>query len=209
MKVEVYEQTEMDVTGRNIDNPDKCKELVDRLGLDGQKAYLCPDPSLSIAGIDVVPMRRVSFREMTADELLVYRALCPTASSLKEFSTEPIPLRILEVAEHAKTSGLFVDLSVWTRESQVVKDPLLVGIRIPNSQREYDKRFYLLARWGEELESFSVLREKAIAFMRERTRQNLTKIRALLTLDEELLKTASDDTILKTTETHYYGVGLR
>lgn len=137
------------------ESPEMCaeaQELIDSLGLTGQKAMTAPATE-----------RRIPYRLMTADEKFVYSQLCPLSTALSGYKQSPIPLRVLQVAAHAKQSGFFEKLVVWDRASVASKDPVLVGYEVDR----YDAEPYILARWGEHLEEWPALVKQAIATWRQ------------------------------------------
>jgi len=117
------------------------------------------------------------YRRMTLEEERVYRAICPAVSRLERFDAGPIPLRVLQLAAHAKT--FFSRLEVWHSELHVIEDPVLVG-RMPNPERSWEERIYLLARWGATLLPFEELRVQAATRIAARWRPEIEReIRAL------------------------------
>lgn len=90
----------------------------------------------------------ITFPELSEVERRVYDILCPYKESVEKY-TGYIPTRVLRVVKQYK--GHFSRLDIWTDKQQ---DPLLVGM--------VGTTTFLLARWGDVLEEFSVLKEKAI-----------------------------------------------
>jgi hypothetical protein len=125
--------------------------LIESLGLTGQRKL--------IGGEDIKPF---PYRIMTQEEQRVFQFLFPQQTKLEDYSSELIPLRVLQVASHAKSTG-FLDkgLFVWSpKDSQV--DPVLLGkASIPESS--WGERIYLLARWGSVLLPFEKLVAQAKA----------------------------------------------
>lgn len=162
MQVETFECLEEVVDEQGniaVESNEEALALVEQLGLTGQK---------SLNETVKEPGTRFPYREMTRIEAGVYRALCPRVSKLAEYSSSPIPLRVLQVAAHAQ--GMFDELHVWSAESAAVKDPVLVGTR--KSKEQWSGRTqYILARWGEVLEDFEALAQKAVAKLRNEKRQ--------------------------------------
>jgi hypothetical protein len=171
MLVETYECQE--TASEPIEACQEAVEIMEKLGLAGQKELLRKDE------LDVV--RRLPYREMTADEQFVYGMLCPVKAKLKDYRSSPIPLRVLQVAAHAEQAMQFRELIVWDRGTAAEKDPVLVGMKPSEiaSQREYSwyDRPFILARWGDELEAFVVLLKRACDAKRE---QLCEQVRSLL-----------------------------
>jgi len=162
MQVETFEVTEVTSDGKcDTEKKEEAQKLIIDLGLEGQEGYY----GLSDKTSDVVP-----YRKMTKDEGFIYRTLCPGRCGLSDFSESPIPLRVLQVAAHAQSLGYFTSLRVWHAENADVKDPVLVGII---GDAYFAKQIYLLARWGEVLESLEVMKEKALKIWRESTKATI------------------------------------
>ena len=158
--VETFECDEVIGEGHPEVNEESLR-LIEELGLEGQKP-------VDVGGGKM----RVPYMKMTKEQLLVYRALCPESYPPKNYSRSPIPLRVLQVIAHAQP--LFTKLEIWDVEDSTIKDPVLVGY---DQSGEYgDKAFYLLARWGAELDDFFSLRKRAIQALRDRAASDLKKI---------------------------------
>ena len=154
MKVETYEDT--DVKTETFEQTIEARQLINELGLDGQAsklAFVEDGASLNAT------TKRFPYRLMTDEELFVYRTLCPQVTSLKNYDLSPIPLEVLKTAAYAKSLGdpRISHMDVWSATSVKVKDPVLVGKEGP-----YGSKFYILARWGEELLPLDVLIPDAI-----------------------------------------------
>lgn len=180
MQVESFECTE---------TKEECTEmeaeaifLIEKLGLAGQEVYVSKKPG-SDAG-------RCPYREMLDEEFRVYNALCPSHVKLAQYKAAPIPLRVLQIAAHA--AEFFPVLEVWDKEMSEVNDPVLVATNGKDSwQSEFAR--YILARWGEVLEPFHVLKQRAIASKREAILQSAEEVLAAV-------KAASDANILRKRE---------
>jgi hypothetical protein len=143
---------------------DEAKKLIEEMSLTGQKEMLTGPEGEET---------RVPFRAMTDEEDVVYSLLCPQQESMLTYSNSPIPYRVLEIGKLAQDTGYFEKIEVWDRKSAVIHDPVLIGYRKDGS---YSWTKFILARWGQELEAFSVLKEKATAIVKERKIAKLTKI---------------------------------
>lgn len=188
MLVETFECQE--TAAEPIEAGEEAIALMESLGLSGQQALVSKTGK---SGRD----ERMPYREITKDEEFAYRVICPSTSKLAEYSKSPIPLRVLQVASHAHTLGMFERLDVWHAAEFVEKDPVLVGVRRkPGSTYEWEKVTYILARWGEELETFSVLLKRAIAAKREQYRQQVVETRAKLDMALAQVESLSDAKII-------------
>lgn len=155
MLVESFECSEVKEEASEM--TDEAIALIEKLGLGGQQNFVSPKKE----GQDTA--NRCPYREMLDEEFHVYGALCPEKTKLCYYKSSPIPLRVLQIAAHA--SEFFPHLEVWDKESSDVKDPVLVATNGKDSWQSGFAR-YILARWGEVLEPFHVLKQRAIAAKR-------------------------------------------
>lgn len=164
MNVETYEVPEVDCNGE-VESDEEAIALIEKLGLTGQQKLLKKNES----GEQV----RTPYRKMTAEELFVYRTLCPKTDDVRKYDDGPIPVRVLQVAAHAM--DLFEKVQVWYPDNADVRDPVLVGVNGDGYSRM--ERF-ILARWGDVLESLSELHAKAVEIAVRARKSKLLEIRA-------------------------------
>ncbi len=108
---------------------------------------------------------------MTREEMSFYRGILPETKRAEKYAEGPIPARVLHTLKTAKESGMFKRFEIWHPEN-VKDDPLLVGFAHHEDPSYRDKDWmdggtYILARWGEVLESFEDLKKKAVAKARD------------------------------------------
>lgn len=178
MQVETFECQE--TASEPIEATEEALELIEQLELSGQKELVSRDEGDHA--------RRSPYRKMRADERFVYKTICPKRTQLEKYKDGPIPLRVLQIAAHAKSLGLFRHFHVWSQEDSQVKDPVLVA-----SNNEYDwqeRDEHILARWGDELESFPVLLKRAAEQARSALVQQARKLVSMLesVTDAELIE---------------------
>ena len=174
MLVETYEVNEIDAHGK-VECDSEAVELIDQLGLSGQRRLISDDGDSP---------QRLPYPKMTLEQKRVIKAICAEESAIGDYTDQIIPLRVLQVAAHAK--DLFDELLVWYPKNADEKDPYLIGLNRP---REYAKDFFILARWGEELLAWDELKSKAVCKIRELRKSAMLKIRqeveaALAVIDE-------------------------
>ncbi len=172
MQVETFEAISLDEQDGKIVNElvsEEALALVEALGLEGQRRFTVEE---EVGGEQVE--RRNPYREFTAEEMAVYRTVFPRVTALAAYGFSPIPLRVLQVAAHA--APMFEKLEVWHPEN-VAEDPLLVGVK-GHPAREWEKRHYILARWGDVLVPFEELRDKARRILTTTMRAKLADARA-------------------------------
>jgi len=171
MQIETFEQTEETVSGKECEKSEEALALIEKLGLKGQ-SELTNDKG-----------ERFPYRKMSVQEFRVYSELFPAHSKIEDYSDSMIPLRVLQVAAHAKELGIAKEIQVWGERGKPV-DPILVGTV------GYNEPPFLLARWGEALAPFDELYEKAKKKMVEKYKAEAAKkiadMKAVLEAPESL-----------------------
>lgn len=189
MQVETYECVE--TASEPIEATAEAIALMEELELDGQKQLVSPAESKSGGG------SRCPYREITSEERFVYRTMCPVSINIARYNAAPIPLRVLRIASHANSLGLFKRLMIWDHETVTVKAPVLVAFT--GGEYEWiDNRCFILARWGEELETFATLLKRAVISARERLTneaESLVKI-VQATTDAQIIAAGADKKIV-------------
>ncbi len=152
MKVQTYEVEEVAET--NVEVDEQAIKLINDMGLEGQQKLICQaDKHPSECAV------RMPYRKMTKEEYKVFKILCPATFPLTEYGS-PIPLRILQIAAHAKQFNLFKYYEVWSSEAP--KDPVLVAYMEANERYYSDaNRVFILGRWADELDEMPALIRKA------------------------------------------------
>lgn len=162
MEVETYEAIETMGDG-SVECDPEALALIESLDLEGQKKL--------VTKTDDGETVRSPYRKMTAAEKIVYEAILPRKVALSKYEDGPIPLRVLQVAAHARP--LFDHIVIRCPANADDPDPLLLGVNGPDySPRE----IFLLARWGEVLEPFEKLVAKACDMLRGRRKASLQKV---------------------------------
>lgn len=190
MQVETYEVTETTINGEECTQD--AVQLMRDLELQGQLNRL------QLSNDKANPYRKV-----TAEENFVYRQLLPARTKLAEYDSGWVPLRVLQVAAHARS--LFTTLLVLHPED-VRTDPVLVGTSVTNPR--YDRSGdHILARWGEVLLPLPELRAKAIADWRREYTEKVAELATKLGALEHVV--VPEDAIIKGASIPYaHGHGL-
>lgn len=173
MKVETYECQE--TIAEHPEIAEEAIKYIEELGLKGQISLLSPKT-------EEKPQSRCPYRKMKKDERFIYRTLCPDTFSAEAFSECPIPIRVLQVFSHAKSLGIFKKYQIWCTGSQA-KDPILVAY----DSDAWNAEPFILARWAEELDEWSILVKKATQKIKENWKLKLAKIKDEVIRDISLL----------------------
>lgn len=172
MKVETYEIEEINASDASKMAADsEAIELIEKLDLAGQRSLINKESG-----------SRIPYREMTALEGFVFGLLFPNQTKLKDYSHGIIPVRVLQIAAYARELNLFKKLAVW-HPAPGVCDPLLCGFK-QSGDYEWNGTWFLLARWGDALESFEQLTAKARDIWVSKTKNELTRYRRAI--DDDL-----------------------
>lgn len=146
MQVETYEIEEIKGEMGVMAADSESLELIQKLGLTGQ---------MNFANGETVT--RFPYPKMSPLQHKVFSLLFPEHDEISKYDGGIIPLRVLQVAAYVKENppAKFNKICVW-HTGVAKEDPILVG-----HSAEWGGEFYLLARWGDALDSFEKLCEKA------------------------------------------------
>lgn len=152
MKIETYEVEPAETEIEGLANDSEARAICESLGLTGQ---------LSLS--DNETETTFPYRRMTAIEQRVFEIHCPIKTELAKYKSDPIPVRVLQVAQHAMSCGVCKEFYVWHPKDARL-DPILTG----HTQNIYSGEIYLLARWGAVWKEFDQLLAEAKTIWREK-----------------------------------------
>lgn len=186
MKIETYEIEPQSTDIATLAADGEAREICEKLGLEGQ---------LSLSNNESQTV--FPYRVMTKLEQLVFELHCPNHTKLRDYKSEAIPVRVLQVAAHATDCKFLHHIRVWHPEDSRL-DPVLVGYT-----SEYGGTLYLLARWGAVWKDFSILVKEAKAIWKQRrlaaikrAEQDISMVKACLDTDaDSLFSTGSSSSI--------------
>jgi hypothetical protein len=151
MQVETYEIEETNSESGMMAADAEAIELAESLGLKGQRQLSNPET-----------LTRIPYPKLTAIQRLVFETLFPHKSPVEEYGEGIIPLRVLQVIAYCRQNNLYRRIEVWHPEPGK-RDPVLIGTQREHSYSWSNGEDFLLARWGDALETFEALVEKAKA----------------------------------------------
>lgn len=133
-------------------------ELVNKLGLEGQKALANPQTET-----------RFPYQLMSSRETLIFGLCFQKRTRLSQYRDGIVPLRVLQVAAYCKECDFpgAAYMEVWST-SIPKEDPILVC-----RSSEYHSDNYLLARWGESLKSLDELAAQAVPILKAKLQRQL------------------------------------
>lgn len=185
MQVETYEIEDVsNGEASTMANDAAACELIEKLGLVGQSSLLNKDT-----------LTRVPYRVMEKEEALVYRALNSEECNATDYNLDVIPIRVLQVLEHATSLDFFnKGFKIWYPKANRIDDPVLVGVRdeIPLGRTWATTTCYLLARWGKTLKPYAELKTLAIKELRERSKRKIAECRGKLVIHEQVVNAGDD-----------------
>lgn len=161
MQIETYEIEEIKSSDASTMAADsEAIELCKKLGLEGQIRLTDPETDT-----------RFPYPKMSARQNLVFSTLFPEVTKLEQFGSGIIPLRVLQVAAFCKEQPTIHHMRVW-HTADIRKDPILIGYT-----SDYASEHYLLARWGDALEDFEVLAQRAVSTIKANLDAKLEEIK--------------------------------
>ena len=158
MQVETFEVLEMNEKGE-VESLEECLALAKELDLQGQVDVLQPSEDKPLN----------PYRKMLMEEKTVYEAICSKKCDVGEYRDGPIPLRVLQVYQHALSLDMFETIRVWYCPNADIEDPVLVA----TAEKGRTTSYFILARWGEVLEPFAKMREIAAKVIRTKSKAAL------------------------------------
>ena len=75
------------------------------------------------------------------------KALCPATRDAVKYTRSTIPIEVLQALKFAKDNNMFESIEIWFDD--IKPDPLLIGVK-PLDGSNWQKQYYLIARWGDE-----------------------------------------------------------
>lgn len=129
--------------------------------------------------------QKIAFDLFTKEQSGVYGVLCPEKDTIEpdKILEYPLPERCKEILQSLSIGEpLFYKYEVWHADRYEIKDPILLGrVQDPkNPTYTWNDKFFLIARWGEELESFNKLKERAIERLKNDSLVEAIKLKANL-----------------------------
>lgn len=144
MKIETYEEAAFTDSASGLAIEGEMLNLIEELGLEGQKNISTGNETGNIC----------PYRKMTAIEQKAFKLAFPHETKMENYREGVIPLRVLQVAKHAKE--WLPRITVWHPEPGN-PDPLLVGYE----KADWGGTPFILARWGDALMTFEEICQKA------------------------------------------------
>lgn len=176
MQVETYEVLTFDVAADgslvNEQVSEESLALISALGLEGQQELVS---TKEVGGEEV--QTRNPYRLLTNEERNIFATLFPVKTRIESYKGDAIPLRVLQVAAHAKSLGMVLYV-LHPETNPRANDPVLIGQIETPVQHSWgalkEVQQYLLARWADALDSLDTLREKAIPKLAAQLRNQTT-----------------------------------
>lgn len=166
MLVETFECEE--TKSEHIECSDEAVKIIEEMGLSGQQKL--------ISRVNDERPTRCPYRKATKEEKTVYGLICPSQGKLSEYADAPIPLRVLQVAMHAKSLNFFEEFVVWSATSADVKDPVLFATRKEPGTYGPTTEYYILARWGDALDEWPAMLKIAGEKWKDKVRDHIQSL---------------------------------
>jgi len=138
------------------------------------------------------------FRKITNEESNVYKTLFTQKTKIEDY-TDPIPIEVLDAYKLFKETcpDKICDSTIW-HSKEYDPDPLLVvGCRKVGDTYDWADWSYIVARWGDSLEPFEFLAEKALKIWKSKRARALNEIETQLS---NLKKNLRSDNFIDSTD---------
>lgn len=190
--VETFEEIETTGDGDKFQEFDEqFKPLVEELELDGQKKlYQSDDES--------VEAKPTPYSEMDS---VLWSAIkkCFTCQSINNYSAGPIPIRVLQVYQYARSLNYYDAFLIYHSKGSTAPDPFLIA----RKGDDWSGTWHMLARWGTELTPFKEIIERCAEIWREKVRVSYRESIDKLTRDIALINGCGHTTLFNLNEHHY------
>ena len=162
MQVETYEIESVAFGALDMQEEvqQEVKDLIESLELEGQKELFTKKAD---GTEDIIP-----YTKLDGTSLTVWSQYCPDKVGVSKYGGGIIPLRVLQIISHAQQMDWFKGMFIWS-ENEYRIDPILIG--------KTEKDTYILARWGDALESYEEIVKKAKIKWMEKAKNKLTEQR--------------------------------
>lgn len=131
-------------------------------------------------------------------ERKVYEYLCPTKIELEEY-TGVLPRRVLEAYKICKDNGWLEEaergVHIWTAEED--PDPIMIAKFGWND-------YGMIARWGDELRSFTELRKEAVRRKKVEVSKKIEEARNIVNLFDKDPNSLTESIILGNTSSIHF-----
>ena len=125
----------------DTDDLQEWQNKVEELDLEGQRKIQSGDKRTPVP----FPLMNQAMKN-------TYGVLCPSILLIHDYDKTAIPLRVLALLSLCKENEYFGKIEIWFDD----KTPCPLAVGCDGSDK------YIIARWGDELEEFAVLQERAI-----------------------------------------------
>ena len=182
MQVETYTTNVGDNEASRLCQSAEYVERIESSNLEGQKKLIDPN------NVEVF-----NFKAATREQHLICKTLFPQVHLVETFALELIPGEVLDVVKKAQESKAFDRIEVWSTPYAIVSDPVLMGVKKQKGKYGFDEEhFFILARWGEKLQTFAELRSAAVKIWLEKAQANLNdKIDEIAAFKSKLARVAA------------------
>lgn len=139
------------------------------------------------------------FRQMSEEEGKVFGFLFPCSTVIEDYN-EFIPNEVLEAYKEFKDTCPYRVIKIKVMHVKTYDpDPLLVAdVRIKDSNYDFPDAQIIIARWGDALEPFEKLREKAVKLWKAARLASLKKIQRQVSMAIEEMQDIDTITNLNT-----------
>lgn len=164
LAIEIYDERELCPETLKPEPDAEAMALIQELGLAAQRS---------------TDGARIAYPNPTADQMLVLMSLFSAATKLEEYDAGCIPLRMLKEIRSYKAENPTHTLYIRHSPPAQVRDPVLLaytGIHAWMWDKDEGKNTRLIARWGDALEPWGDLLNRAQTLLAKRATAALDQI---------------------------------
>ena len=99
----------------------------------------------------------IPYTSLNKKWLRIFKTLCGAKSLYNKYSKSTIPVEALHEIKLCVDNNYFSAIEVWYDDN--APDPLIIGVC--NTENKWEKNYFLIARFGDEILPFELLEQKA------------------------------------------------
>lgn len=131
-----------------VENAEEWVAIAEEIGAEGQIKLVKKDTGENSNPIPYMPINRKWQK--------IFKTLCPAVEEFSKYNKSTIPLEGMRDIKFCIESKYFDKIEIW--HSDVSPDPFIVGI----VGKSWERQYFLVGQFGDELLPFEMLEAKAI-----------------------------------------------
>lgn len=141
------------------ENKEEWVSLAEEIGAEGQVKLVKKENGENSSPIPYMSINRKWQK--------IFKTICPVSVEYKKYDVSTIPLDGLRDIKNCVNANYFDSIEIW--HSDVAPDPFIVGA----VGKSWDKKYFLIGQFGDELLPLEMLEAKAIKKLAEGLKNQL------------------------------------